>query len=145
MHDDLALGRLCHVDHPLDNVVGVLVLHHGVQGAVGAVLLAAHLVDEQGPLSTRRVDHTLLHHVAKDRGTRQGPRLNTASGIMAKLFHSPFLNCVNNPLENIKRAIGIVFHRFPNYTKPRLALGQAQHALDLTSLMYCRAYLANLC
>lgn len=75
MHDDLALGRLRHVDHPLDNVVGILVLHHGVQGTVGAVLLAAHLVDEQGPLGTGRVDDALLHHVAADEG-RQDDRLN---------------------------------------------------------------------
>lgn len=52
VHDDFALGGLGHVDHPLHHVVGVLILHHGVEGAVGAVLLAAHLVNQQGPLGT---------------------------------------------------------------------------------------------
>lgn len=51
VHDDFALPWLCHVDHPLYHVVGVLVLHHAVEGAVGPVLLAAHLVNEQSPLS----------------------------------------------------------------------------------------------
>lgn len=67
VHYDLALGRLGHVNHLLHHVVGVLVLHHGVQGAVGPVLLAAHLVDQQSPLGTRRVDHTFLHNVAEEK------------------------------------------------------------------------------
>jgi len=85
VHDDLALRRLRHVDHPLHHVVGVLVLHHGVQGAVRAVLLAAHLVNEQGPLGARRVDHTLLHHVAADRGAQGGRAMKLrANGHVAK-------------------------------------------------------------
>ena len=31
VHQDLPLGRLRHVDHLLHHVVGVLILHHGVQ------------------------------------------------------------------------------------------------------------------
>lgn len=30
VHYDLPLGGLCHVDHFLHHVVGILVLHHGV-------------------------------------------------------------------------------------------------------------------
>lgn len=65
MHNDLALGGLGHVDHLLHHVVGVLVLHHGVQGAVGPVLLAAHFIYQQSSLRTRRVDHTLLHNITE--------------------------------------------------------------------------------
>lgn len=63
MHDDFTLGRFGHVDHSLDDVVCVLVLHHGVQGAVGPVFLAAHLVYEQSSLGPGRMDHTLFHNV----------------------------------------------------------------------------------
>ena len=65
MHDDFALSRFCHVNHSLDDIVGVLVLHHGVQGAVGPVLLAAHFIYQQSSLRTRRVDHTLLHNITE--------------------------------------------------------------------------------
>lgn len=52
VHDDFALRWLCHVDHPLYHVVGVLVLHHAIEGAVGPVLLTAHLIDKQSPLGS---------------------------------------------------------------------------------------------
>lgn len=68
MHDDFTLGRFGHVDHSLDDVVCVLVLHHGVQGAVGPVFLAAHLVYEQSSLGPGRMDHTLFHNVTGGRG-----------------------------------------------------------------------------
>ncbi len=34
MHEELALRRLCNIDHLLHNVVSKLVLHHGVQSTV---------------------------------------------------------------------------------------------------------------
>ena len=37
VHQDLALAGLRHVDHLLDDVVGVLVLHHDVQRRTRAV------------------------------------------------------------------------------------------------------------
>lgn len=65
MHDDFTLSGFGHVDHSLDDVVCVLVLHHGVQGAVGPVFLTAHLVYEQSPLGTGRMDHTLFHNITR--------------------------------------------------------------------------------
>lgn len=67
VHDDFALSGFCHVYHSLDNVVGVLVLHHGVQGAVGPIFLAAHFVYQESSLCTRGVDHTLLHYITEGR------------------------------------------------------------------------------
>ena len=32
VHEDLALAGLCHIYHLLDHVVGILVLHHDMQG-----------------------------------------------------------------------------------------------------------------
>lgn len=69
VHDDFALSRLCHVDHSLDNIVCVLVLHHGVQGAVGPVFLAAHFIDQESSLCTRGVDHALFHDVTEERSS----------------------------------------------------------------------------
>lgn len=63
VHDDFTLSRFGHVDHSLDDVVCILVLHHGVQGAVGPVFLTAHLVYEQSPLGTWRMDHTFFHNI----------------------------------------------------------------------------------
>ncbi len=36
VHEDLALVGLGHVDHLLDHIVGILILHHGEQGTVVA-------------------------------------------------------------------------------------------------------------
>lgn len=66
MHDDFTLSRFRHINHSLDDIVGILVLHHGVQGAVGAIFLAAHLVYQQSSLCARGVDHTLLHNITED-------------------------------------------------------------------------------
>lgn len=35
VHESLALGRLTHVQHLLHHIVGVLVLHHDVEGTGG--------------------------------------------------------------------------------------------------------------
>ena len=65
VHEDLPLTRLGHVNHLLHHVVGVLVLHHGVQGRAGAVRVGrAHLLDQEGPLGPVGVLDALLHHVA---------------------------------------------------------------------------------
>jgi hypothetical protein len=37
VHENLPLAGLGHVNHLLDHVVGVLVLHHDVQGGGGTV------------------------------------------------------------------------------------------------------------
>lgn len=71
VHDDFALSRLCHVNHSLDNVVGVLVLHHGVQGAVGSVFLTAHFIYQQSSLCTWRMDHTLFHNITGGKKKRE--------------------------------------------------------------------------
>lgn len=63
MHYDLALGGLSHVNHPLHHIICILVLHHGVEGTVRAVLLTADFIDEQGPLCTGRMNHTLLYNI----------------------------------------------------------------------------------
>lgn len=41
VHEDLPLIGLRHVNHLLDHVIGVLILHHDVQGAVGTVKINA--------------------------------------------------------------------------------------------------------
>ena len=65
VHEDLALGGLGHVDHLLNDIVGVLVLHHDVEGGGGAVAVdGAHLLNEGGALPPAGVLHALLHHVA---------------------------------------------------------------------------------
>lgn len=47
MHEHLALGRLCHINHLLHNIVGILVLHQHQEGAVGAVIVPTHLYKRQ--------------------------------------------------------------------------------------------------
>ena len=64
MHQDLSLTRLRNVDHLLDDVVGVLVLHHDVQRRGGTVGVGgADLLDEESSLLPGGVLDTLLHHV----------------------------------------------------------------------------------
>lgn len=65
VHNYFALSWFCHVNHSLDNIVGILVLHHGVQGAVRPILLAAHFIDQKSSLRAGRVDDTLLHDIAE--------------------------------------------------------------------------------
>ena len=65
VHEDLPLTRLRHVNHLLHHVVGVLVLHHRVQGGAGAVRVGgAHLFDQEGSLGPVGVLDALLHHIA---------------------------------------------------------------------------------
>ena len=55
------------VDHLLHHVVGVLVLHHGVQGRAWAVRVGrAHLLDQEGSLGPVGVLDASLHHVTGD-------------------------------------------------------------------------------
>ena len=64
MHQNLALAGLGNINHLLDHVVGVLVLHHGVQRRARAVgVCGADLLDEEGSLRPVGVLDTLLHHV----------------------------------------------------------------------------------
>lgn len=63
VHDDFTLSWFGHVDHSLDDVVCVLVFHHGVQGTVGPVFLTAYLIYKQSSLCTWWMDHTFLHNV----------------------------------------------------------------------------------
>ncbi len=46
MHEELALRRLCNIDHLLHHVVSELVLHHGVQSTVGPTSVSnqTHLI-----------------------------------------------------------------------------------------------------
>ena len=65
VHQNLALAGLRDVDHLLDHVVGVLVLHHDVEGGGRAVRVGrADLLDQDGTLGPGGVLHALLHHVA---------------------------------------------------------------------------------
>ena len=65
VHQDLPLTGLRHVDHLLDDVVGVLVLHHDVQRRGGTVGVgSADLLDEESSLLPGGVLDTFLHHVA---------------------------------------------------------------------------------
>ena len=65
MHQDLPLTGLGHVDHLLNDVVGVLVLHHDVQRRGGAVRVGgADLLYEESPLLSGGVLDALLHHIA---------------------------------------------------------------------------------
>lgn len=81
-HQLLQLCGLRDIDHFLDHIVGILVLHHYVQGAIeewvnaikfhegivktcqdSLVVEGADLIDESCTLSASGVGHALLHHV----------------------------------------------------------------------------------
>ena len=65
VHKDLPLTRLRHINHLLHHVVGVLILHHRVQGGAGAVGVGgADLLDQEGSLRPVGVLDALLHHIA---------------------------------------------------------------------------------
>ena len=64
VHEDLPLTGLSHVYHLLDDVVGVLVLHHDVQRRAGTVGVGgADLLYKEGSLLPGGVLDTLLYHV----------------------------------------------------------------------------------
>ena len=71
VHERFALRRLGQVDHLLHHIVGVLVLHHGVQRTINRVRPTAHLFDEHGSLAPIRVRHALLDDVAGELVLRQ--------------------------------------------------------------------------
>ncbi|RNA22734.1 hypothetical protein BpHYR1_040570 [Brachionus plicatilis] len=72
LHEGAPLHGLGHVDHLLYDIVGVLVLHHGVETAAGGVISAgAHLFDEDGAFGAVRVRHTLLDYIAGELVLRQ--------------------------------------------------------------------------
>ena len=80
MHQDLPLTGLRHVDHLLDDVVGVLVLHHDVQCRGGTVRVRrADLLDEEGSLLPGSVLDALLDDVAGKLVLRQVENLSSHS------------------------------------------------------------------
>ena len=81
VHQDLPLTGLGHVDHLLDDVVGVLVLHHDVQGRAGTVRVGgADLLYEEGPLLPGGVLDALLHDVAGELVLGEVQHLSSHSG-----------------------------------------------------------------
>ena len=65
VHENLPLAGLGHIDHLLHDIIGILVLHHDVEGGGGTVAVhRAHLLNQLGALNPARVLHALLHHVA---------------------------------------------------------------------------------
>ena len=65
VHENLPLAGLGHIDHLLHDIIGILVLHHDVEGGGGTVAVhRAHLLNQLGALNPSRVLHALLHHVA---------------------------------------------------------------------------------
>ena len=80
MHQDLPLTRLRHVDHLLDDVVGVLVLHHDVQRRGGTVgVSSADLLDEESSLLPGSVLDAFLHYVTGKLVLRQVENLSSHS------------------------------------------------------------------
>ena len=80
MHQDLPLAGLRHVDHLLDHVVGVLVLHHDVQCRGGTVGVgSADLLNEEGSLLPGGVLDAFLDHVAGKLVLRQVENLSSHS------------------------------------------------------------------
>ena len=64
MHQDLPLAGLRHVDHLLDHVVGVLVLHHDVQGGARAVGVGgAHFLYQHGSLCSVGILYTKYFNI----------------------------------------------------------------------------------
>ena len=72
MHQNLALAGLGNINHLLDHIVGVLILHHDVERGAGTVGVGgADLLDEDSSLRSVSILNTLLHHVAGELVLRQ--------------------------------------------------------------------------
>jgi len=69
-NEQLALGRVADIQHFLDNVVRVLVLHHDLQWSHAgvAILFVENLVDKHLSVLIRTILNTLLDDIAVLRG-----------------------------------------------------------------------------